>query len=199
VERWWFRIHAADTGMAFPYDPDQAGPLPASRARTGARRRRRRPVRVLASVAIAGLIGTALTVTIGAASVQHPPGALPSAPPGHPAVGIAAAPPARQPTSASPSRQARRRTSPGDTGTLQMDASNHRTITTPQSGRETIRRHRHGSEADHGHDHGQGNGNGNGQGQGNGNGNGQGQGNGIAASPPRSGTAASGRAPRWPG
>ena len=25
VERWWFRIHAADTGMAFPYDPDQAG------------------------------------------------------------------------------------------------------------------------------------------------------------------------------
>ena len=25
VERWWFRIHAADTGMAFPYDPDQTG------------------------------------------------------------------------------------------------------------------------------------------------------------------------------
>ena len=25
VERWWFRIHAADTDMAFPYDPDQAG------------------------------------------------------------------------------------------------------------------------------------------------------------------------------
>ena len=25
VERWWFRIHAADTGRAFPYDPDQAG------------------------------------------------------------------------------------------------------------------------------------------------------------------------------
>jgi hypothetical protein len=25
VERWWFRIHAADTGMAFPCDPDQAG------------------------------------------------------------------------------------------------------------------------------------------------------------------------------
>jgi hypothetical protein len=25
VGRWWFRIHAADTDMAFPYDPDQAG------------------------------------------------------------------------------------------------------------------------------------------------------------------------------
>lgn len=25
VERWWFRIHAADTDMPFPYDPDQAG------------------------------------------------------------------------------------------------------------------------------------------------------------------------------
>ena len=25
VERWWFRIHAADTDMAFPYDPDQTG------------------------------------------------------------------------------------------------------------------------------------------------------------------------------
>jgi Protein of unknown function (DUF664) len=25
VERWWFRIHAADTGMSFPYDPDQTG------------------------------------------------------------------------------------------------------------------------------------------------------------------------------
>jgi hypothetical protein len=25
VERWWFRIHAADTGRAFPCDPDQAG------------------------------------------------------------------------------------------------------------------------------------------------------------------------------
>jgi hypothetical protein len=25
VERWWFRIHAADTDMAFPHDPDQAG------------------------------------------------------------------------------------------------------------------------------------------------------------------------------
>ena len=25
VERWWFRIHAANTGMPFPYDPDQTG------------------------------------------------------------------------------------------------------------------------------------------------------------------------------
>ena len=25
VERWWFRIHAADTDLPFPYDPDQTG------------------------------------------------------------------------------------------------------------------------------------------------------------------------------
>ena len=25
VERWWFRIHAANTDMAFPYDPDETG------------------------------------------------------------------------------------------------------------------------------------------------------------------------------
>jgi uncharacterized damage-inducible protein DinB len=25
VERWWFRIHGADTDMPFPYDPDQTG------------------------------------------------------------------------------------------------------------------------------------------------------------------------------
>ena len=25
VERWWFRMHAANTGMPFPYDPDQTG------------------------------------------------------------------------------------------------------------------------------------------------------------------------------
>ncbi|MBO0771335.1 MAG: DinB family protein [Actinobacteria bacterium] len=25
VERWWFRIHAADTDLPFPYDPDQSG------------------------------------------------------------------------------------------------------------------------------------------------------------------------------
>jgi eukaryotic-like serine/threonine-protein kinase len=85
--------------------PVPAAPRPASRARTGARRHRRRPVLVLASVAIAGLIGTTLTVTIGAASVQHPPAALPSAPSGHPASGTAAAPPARPPSSASPNRK----------------------------------------------------------------------------------------------
>jgi hypothetical protein len=25
VERWWFRMHANDEGLAFPYDPDGAG------------------------------------------------------------------------------------------------------------------------------------------------------------------------------
>jgi uncharacterized damage-inducible protein DinB len=25
VERWWFRMHAANTDMPFPYDPDQTG------------------------------------------------------------------------------------------------------------------------------------------------------------------------------
>ena len=25
VERWWFRVHAADTDMPFPYDPDETG------------------------------------------------------------------------------------------------------------------------------------------------------------------------------
>ena len=25
VERWWMRIHAADTDLPFPYDPDQTG------------------------------------------------------------------------------------------------------------------------------------------------------------------------------
>ncbi|MBV9092409.1 MAG: DinB family protein [Streptosporangiaceae bacterium] len=25
VERWWFRIHAANTDLPFPYDPDQTG------------------------------------------------------------------------------------------------------------------------------------------------------------------------------
>jgi len=142
--------------------PVPAAVLPASRARTGARQRRRRPVLVLASAAIAGLIAMVLAVTVGAALIRHPPAALPSAPPRHPASGTAAAPSARQPASASPSRQARHRTSPGDTGMLQMDASNHRTITAPQSGRETIRRHRHGSKAGHGHGKGDGQGNGDG-------------------------------------
>ena len=153
-----------------------AAPLPASRPRTGARRPHR-PAPVLACAAIAGLIVMVLAVTIGAASVRHPAGALPSAPAGHPTSGTVAAPPARQPSSASPGRQARHRTSLGDTGTLQMDASNHRTITAPHSGRETIRRHRHGSEAGHGHGQGQGDSQGNGHGNGQGNGNAQGQGN----------------------
>jgi serine/threonine-protein kinase len=65
--------------------------LAASRARTGARRR---PVLVLASVALAGLIGMVLAVTVGAALIRHPVAALPPAPPGHPASGTAA-PPAR--------------------------------------------------------------------------------------------------------
>jgi hypothetical protein len=94
----------------------------------------------------------------------------PSAPPRHPAGGTVAAPPARHPSSASPGRRAQHRTSPGDTGTLQMDASDHRTITAPRSGHEPIRRHRHSSEVGHGHGQGegdvQGNGNGNGEGQG---------------------------------
>ena len=25
VERWWFRMHAANTDLPFPYDPDQTG------------------------------------------------------------------------------------------------------------------------------------------------------------------------------
>jgi len=158
--------------------PAPAALLLASRARTGARQRRRRPVAVLASAAIAGLLTMVLAVTVGAALIRHPPGALPSGPARHPAGGTTAAPPARQPTSASPTRRARHRTSPGDTGTLRMDASNHRTITAPVSGRETIHRHRQGGGAGNGNGQGQGNGNGNGQGHGNGNGNGQGQGNG---------------------
>ena len=44
-----------------------AASLPASRARTGARRRRRRPVPVLAFAAVAGLITVVLAVTVGAA------------------------------------------------------------------------------------------------------------------------------------
>ena len=167
----------ADTRWRVP-----AAPLPAFRARTGARQRRRRPVAVLASAAIAGLITMVLAVTVGAALIRHPVGALPPAPPGHPAGGTAAAPSARQPSSASPSRKARRRASPGATGTLQMDARDHRTVTAPEIGREKIRRHRHGKDADHGqglgNGQGQGNGNRNGQGQGNGNRTGQGQGNG---------------------
>ena len=167
---------AADTRWPVP-----AAPLPAFRARTGARQPRRRPVPVLASAAIAGLITMVLAVTVGAALIRHPAGALPPAPPGHPAGGTAAAPPARPPSSASPSRKARPGTSPGATGTLQMDASDHRTVTAPESGREKIRRQRHGKDADHGQ--GQGNGKRNGQGQGNGKRNGDGQGNGNGNAP----------------
>jgi serine/threonine-protein kinase len=160
-------------------------PLQALRARSAAHRHRRRPVPVLASAAIAGLITMVLAVTVGAALIRHPVGALPAAPPGHSASGTAAAPPARQPSSASPGPKARRRTSPGNTGTLQMDASDHRTVTAPENGREKIRRHRHGKGAGHGqgqgNGHGQGQGNGHGQGQRNGHGQGQGNGNGNAS------------------
>ncbi|HYB47473.1 MAG TPA: serine/threonine-protein kinase, partial [Streptosporangiaceae bacterium] len=182
-------VFAADARRGVP-----AVSLPASRARTGARRRRRRPALVLASVAIAGLIGTAVTVTIGAASVQHPPGALPSAPPGHSVGGIAAAPPARQPSAARPIRKAAPGTDRGDMVAVHVIVPDRRTVAGAGSGHgrrhEEIRRHRDGSDAGHGrgsghgHDdgngHGQGNGHGhdhgNGQGQGNGNGNGQGNG-----------------------
>ena len=148
-----------------------AASLPASRARTGARRRRRRPVPVLACAAIAGLITVVLAVTVGAALSRHPARALPSAPPRHSASGTVAAPPARPPSSASPSRKARR-PGPGDTGMVQMAASDHRTVTAPGSGREKTRRHRHGKDAGHGnrngHGHGHGNRNGNGHGHGHG-------------------------------
>src|SRR6516164_9509514 len=60
---------------------------PASRARTEARRRRRRPARVLAFAAIAGLITVVLAVTVGAAVSRHPVGALSSAAPRHSASG----------------------------------------------------------------------------------------------------------------
>ncbi len=169
---------------------DARWPVPAalrhaSGARAGGRRVRRRPVPVLASATIAGLIIMLLAVTIGAALIRHPGGALSSAPTGHPAGAIAAPPPSRPPFSASPSRQARRRTSPSDTGVLQMDASHHRIVTATHSGRGRFRWHRYGKDADHGQDrgngygYGQGQGNGYGQGQGNGNGYGPGQGNGY--------------------
>ena len=151
-----------------------AASRPASRARTGARRRRRRPIPVLAFAAVAGFITVVLAVTVGAALSRHPARALPSAPPRHSASGTVAAPPARQPSSASPSRKARR-PGPGDTGMVQMAASDHRTVTAPGSGREKTRRHRHGKDAGHGnrngHGHGHGNRNGNGHGHGNRDGN----------------------------
>jgi serine/threonine-protein kinase len=157
---------AADARRPVPAAPPQA-----FRARTGARRRRRRPVPVLASAAIAGLITMVLAVTVGAGLIRHPVRAPQAAPPGNSASRIAAGPPARQPSSASPGRKAGHRASPGDTGAPQMDASVHRTVTAPESGREKIRRHRHGKDAGHGQGNGPGQGNGNGRGQGNGNGN----------------------------
>src|SRR5215831_9669978 len=171
---------AAEAWWPFP-----AAPQPGPRARTGARQRRRRPVPVLPAAAIAGLITMMLAVTVGAALVWHSVRALPAAPPGHRASGIAVAPPARQPPTASPDRKARSRASPGDTGMLQTDARDHRTVTARQSGREKTRRHRHDKDAGHGQGNGQGQGygNGTGQGQGNGNGDGHGQGNGNGNAP----------------
>jgi eukaryotic-like serine/threonine-protein kinase len=175
-----------------------AAPGPASRPRTGARRLRRTPALVLVCVAIAGLIGMVLAVTVGVASVEHVAGALPSARPGHPASGTAAGPPAHQPSPASPSRGARPGASRGTTGTVPVVVSNHRIINGSVSGRERIRRHRDGSDVGHsqghghrpgysqghrhrpGHGHGEGNGRGNGNGNDHSNGNGNGQGNGNA-------------------
>lgn len=173
-----------------------AASRPASRASTDSRRLRRRPVLVLTSMAIAGLIGMVLAVTMGVASVNHLTAAPPSARPGHSASGTVAGSPARQPSSASPSRGARPGSSPVNTGTVPVAVSNQRTVT----GRERTHRHRdggdtvqgHGNGNRHGHGHGNGHGNyhrtghghgndhghGNSDGQGNGNGNGHGNGNG---------------------
>jgi eukaryotic-like serine/threonine-protein kinase len=130
--------------------PFPAASRPASRARVGAGRLRRRPVLVLACVAIAGLIAVVLTVTVGAAPVQHLAGAPPSGRPGYSISGTVAGPPARQPSSASPSRGARTGTSLGDTGTVRVIVSDHRTITGSASGRARIRRHRDGSDVGRG-------------------------------------------------
>ena len=163
-----------------------AASRPASRAWKDPRRLRRRPVLVLISVAIAGLIGMVLAVTVGVVSVNHLTAAPPSARPGHSASGTVAGPPARQPSSASPSRSARPGNSPGDTGTVPVVVSNQRTVTGSVNGRERTHRHRHGRHTGqgyghwnrHGHGHGNGQGEGNGHGNGNGYGNGHGHGNG---------------------
>jgi eukaryotic-like serine/threonine-protein kinase len=163
-----------------------AAPRPASRPRKDARRLRRRSVLVLASVAIAGLIGTVLAVTAGLASVQHLAGAPPSARPGNPASGTVAGAPTRQPSSASPSRSGRPGTSHRDTGTAPVVVTNHRIITGSGSRPERIRRHWDGSDAGysnwnghgHGHRHGYWNGYGHWNGHGHGNGNWDGQGHG---------------------
>jgi eukaryotic-like serine/threonine-protein kinase len=158
--------------------PVPAAPWPGSRRRPGARRRRRRPVPVLAAAAIAGLLTMVLAITVGAALVRHPAGALPSAPLGRPASGTVAAPPARQPSSARPGPKVRSRTSLSDTSVLQMAISDHRTVTAPDSSREKIRRHRHGKDPGQRRGRGRGDRQGNGTGHGNGNGNGQGNGHG---------------------
>ena len=165
----------------------RAASRPASRAWTGARRLRRRPVLVLASVAIAGLIGMVLAVTVGLASVQRLPGGPVSARPGHSISGTVAGPPARRPPAGSPSRGARPGTSRGDTGTVRVVVSNHRSITGPVSRREKIHRHSHGTDTSHGHGNGNRRGHHHGNdhrqvnGNGNGHGNGKGRGNGFAS------------------
>ena len=151
---------------------------PASRAPKDPRRLRRRPVLVLISVAIAGLIGMVLAVTAGLVLVNHLTAAPPSVRPGHSASGTIAGPPARQPSPASPSRSARPGNSPGDTGTVPVVVSNQRTVTGSVNGRERTHRHRHGRHTGQGHDHGHGNGHGNGNGHDHGNGQGEGNGNG---------------------
>jgi eukaryotic-like serine/threonine-protein kinase len=152
--------------------PRQVPPPPTSRAHPGARLLRRRPVLVLASMVIAGLIGMVLAVTVGATSVRELAAAPPSARPGHPAGGSVAGPPARHPSPAPPSRSAR----PGDTGPVPVVVSNHRTSTVPVSGQERIRRHRDGSAHRHGYGHRHGRGYGYGYGHRHGHGSGQGHG-----------------------
>jgi eukaryotic-like serine/threonine-protein kinase len=160
--------------------PVPAARRPASRARTDAGRLRRRPVLVLASVAIAGLIGVVLAVTVGATSVQHLADALPSARPGHSTSGAGAGPPARQPSSARPSHSSRPGNRPGDASTVPVAVSRHRTFTGFVSGWERIHRHRGGGDTGRGHGnrghHGHGNGYGERYGHGHGNGYGHGHG-----------------------
>jgi len=157
-----------------------AGPRPAARVRTDARRLRRRPVLILASVVIAGLIGMVVAVTVGVASVRNLAGAPAAARPGHSASGTVAAPPPRRPSSARPGSGSRPASSPRDTSTVPVVVSDHRTITGTASGRERTHRHRDGRDTGYGHGngHGHGNGNGDGNGHGNGNGNGNGRGDG---------------------
>jgi len=50
---------------------------------------------------------------------------------------------------------------------VQVAASDHRTVTAPDSGRERIRRRRHGEDAAHGNRNGNGHGNGHGNRNGN--------------------------------